>query len=35
VTGQGFSPGQFLPLTLLSLYHDGDELYLRYKIGRK
>lgn len=35
VTGQGFSPGQFLPLTLLSLYHDGGELYLRYKIGRR
>lgn len=34
VTGQGFPPGQFLPLTLLSLYHDGGELYLRYKIGR-
>lgn len=33
VDGQGFPPGQFLPLTLLSLYHDGDELYLRYRIG--
>lgn len=32
VTGQGFPPGHFLPLTLLSLYHDGDELYLRYRI---
>lgn len=32
VTGQGFPPGVSLPLTLLSLYHDGDELYLRYKL---
>ncbi|HZT42252.1 MAG TPA: dihydrofolate reductase family protein [Chthonomonadaceae bacterium] len=32
VTGQGFPPGRFLALTLLSLYHDGDELYLRYRI---
>ncbi len=33
VDGQGFPPGRFLPLTLLSLYRDGDELYLRYRIA--
>ncbi|HZO88343.1 MAG TPA: RibD family protein [Chthonomonadaceae bacterium] len=35
VAGQGFPPGHFLPLTLLSLYRDGDELYLRYRIGQE
>ena len=35
VTGEGFPPGRFLALTLLSLYHDGDELYLRYRIHPK
>lgn len=32
--GTGFPPGQYLPLQLLSLYHDGDELYLRYRLDR-
>jgi riboflavin-specific deaminase-like protein len=33
MTGQGFPPGQSLPLTLRSLYRDGDEIYLRYRLG--
>jgi 2,5-diamino-6-(ribosylamino)-4(3H)-pyrimidinone 5'-phosphate reductase len=33
VTGEGFPPGQALPLKLLSLYRDEDELYLRYRLG--
>jgi len=33
VDGQGFAPGSYLPLTLLSLYHDGGEIYLRYRIA--
>ena len=32
VAGEGFPPGAYLPLHLHSLYRDGDELYLRYKI---
>ena len=32
VDGAGFPPGKFLPLSLLSLYRDGDEIYLRYRI---
>lgn len=32
VDGQGFPPGQFAPLTLVSLYHDEGECYFRYKI---
>ncbi len=32
VSGQGFPPGAYLPLQLLSLYRDEDELYLRYRI---
>lgn len=35
VGGAGFAPGLAAPLTLLSLYRDGDELYLRYRIGRE
>ncbi len=35
VDGKGFPSGAFLPLSLLSLYHDGDEIYLRYRIGPK
>jgi riboflavin biosynthesis pyrimidine reductase len=34
VEGKGFPPGQFLPLTLLSLYRDGSEIYLRYRIEK-
>ena len=33
VGGQGFPPGDYLPLTLISLYRDGDELYLRYRLA--
>ena len=32
VSGAGFPPGKFASLTLLSLYRDADELYLRYRI---
>ena len=33
VEGQGFPPGKFASLTLLSLYQDADEIYLRYRVG--
>lgn len=33
VGGAGFPPGTFLPATLLSLYRDEDELYLRYRLA--
>lgn len=33
VDGQGFAPGSYLPLTLLSLYHDDGEIYLRYRLA--
>ena len=33
MTGQGFAPNTILPLVLRSLYHDGDELYLRYRLA--
>lgn len=33
IDGQGFAPGSYLPLTLLSLYHDGGEIYLRYRLA--
>ena len=33
VDGQGFAPGSYLPLTLLSLYHDDGEIYLRYRLS--
>lgn len=33
--GAGFPPGVALPLELLSLYRDGAELYLRYRMGRE
>jgi riboflavin biosynthesis pyrimidine reductase len=33
VDGQGFPPNAYLPLTLLSVYHDEGELYLRYKLA--
>ena len=32
MTGQGFAPNIVLPLHLRSLYRDGDELYLRYRL---
>jgi riboflavin biosynthesis pyrimidine reductase len=35
VEGPGFPPSEALPLTLLSLYRDEDELYLRYRIGKE
>lgn len=33
MTGQGFPPHTALPLQLWSLYRDGDELYLRYRLS--
>ena len=33
MTGQGFPPNSALPLQLWSLYRDGDELYLRYRLS--
>jgi riboflavin biosynthesis pyrimidine reductase len=35
VSGEGFPPNVSLPVTLLSLYRDGSELYLRYRLGRE
>jgi 2,5-diamino-6-(ribosylamino)-4(3H)-pyrimidinone 5'-phosphate reductase len=35
VDGAGFPPNLFLPATLLSLYRDGSELYLRYRLSRE
>ena len=35
VSGIGFSPGSYLPLEIISLYNDGDELYLRYRINQE
>ncbi len=35
VSGEGFPPNVSLPATLLSLYRDGSELYLRYRLSRK
>lgn len=34
VDGEGFPPNVSLPATLLSLYRDGSELYLRYRLDR-
>jgi len=33
VSGEGFPPGFALPLDLLSMYHDGSEIYLRYRLA--
>jgi riboflavin-specific deaminase-like protein len=35
VSGEGFPPNVTLPTTLLSLYRDGSELYLRYRLSRE
>jgi riboflavin biosynthesis pyrimidine reductase len=35
VDGPGLPDRQYLPLELLSLYHDGDELYFRYRVGAR
>jgi riboflavin-specific deaminase-like protein len=32
MTGEGYAPGQYLEMSLLSLYREGDELYLRYRL---
>lgn len=32
VGGKGFPPGQFVSLSLVSLYRDGDEVYFRYRV---
>jgi riboflavin biosynthesis pyrimidine reductase len=34
MTGDGFAPDMALPMALISVYHDGDEIYLRYRLGR-
>lgn len=31
--GAGLPPGEFVPLSLLSLYRDTDEIYLRYRVA--
>jgi 2,5-diamino-6-(ribosylamino)-4(3H)-pyrimidinone 5'-phosphate reductase len=33
VGGAGFAPGDALPVELMSVYRDGDELYLRYRLA--
>jgi riboflavin-specific deaminase-like protein len=33
MTGDGFPPNTALPASLMSIYHDGDEIYLRYRLG--
>ncbi len=35
VEGPGFPDRQYAPLSLVSIYRDGDELYLRYRVGAK
>jgi len=35
VSGAGFPPNVALPATLLSLYRDGSEIYLRYRLSRE
>ena len=35
VAGEGFPPNVALPATLLSLYRDDSELYLRYRLSRE
>lgn len=35
VDGPGFPDREYLDLTLLSLYHDCDEFYFRYKVGTR
>ncbi len=34
VSGPGFPDGRVAPLQLRSVYRDGDELYLRYRVAR-
>jgi riboflavin biosynthesis pyrimidine reductase len=33
VDGAGFPDRELLDLSLMSLYRDGDEIYLRYRVG--
>ncbi len=35
VDGAGLPDRQFIDMELLSLYRDGDELYFRYRVGRR
>jgi riboflavin biosynthesis pyrimidine reductase len=35
MTGEGFPVDVSCPLSLISVYRDDDELYLRYRIGRE
>jgi 2,5-diamino-6-(ribosylamino)-4(3H)-pyrimidinone 5'-phosphate reductase len=35
VDGPGLPDREWLPLEIVSLYHDGDELYFRYRVGRR
>jgi riboflavin biosynthesis pyrimidine reductase len=34
VGGAGFPPGRYLPASLVSVYRDEDEIYLRYRLAR-
>jgi len=34
VKGQGYADGQFARMELISLYRDGSEIYLRYRVQR-
>jgi len=33
MTGDGYPPDVALPASLISIYHDSDEIYLRYRLG--
>jgi riboflavin-specific deaminase-like protein len=33
MAGEGFAPNVALPVSLMSIYRDGDEIYLRYRFG--
>ena len=35
VGGTGFAPGHAAPMSLLSIYRDGDEIYLRYRVSHE
>jgi riboflavin biosynthesis pyrimidine reductase len=35
ISGKGFPPGESMPITLISVYRDEDELYLRYRMRQK
>jgi 2,5-diamino-6-(ribosylamino)-4(3H)-pyrimidinone 5'-phosphate reductase len=35
VDGPGLPDREWLPMEIISLYHDGDELYFRYRVGER